>query len=64
MAENHLRAGGKGSKFRYTQNLDDSMWTSVCIEIERRGEQWIVTRLDRSKLAAPAAATGFEVLSK
>jgi hypothetical protein len=70
MAEQHLRSNGvpaaswKGSKFRYTQNLDDSMWASVCVEIERRGDQWIVTRLDRSKESAPAPETGFRVISQ
>ena len=70
MAEQHLRSAGvpatawKGSKFRFTQNLDDSMWASVCVEIERREDQWIVTRLDRSKEAAPQPATGFRVLNR
>ena len=64
MAERHLRAGGKGTQFRYTQNLDDSMWASVCVEIERRGNQWIVTRLDRSKVTAPELDTGFKVLNE
>ena len=69
MAEQHLRstaiptASWKGSKFRYTQNLDDSMWASVCVEIERRGDQWIVTRLDRSKESAPAPETGFKIIN-
>ena len=68
MAEDHLRSTGiprdawKGSKFRYTQNLEDSMWASVCVEVERRDDQWIVTRLDRSKDAA--SEEGFEVLSR
>ena len=64
MAEDHLRAGGKGSRFRFTQNLDDSMWASVCVEIERRGDQWIVTRLDRSNLTAPEPDAGFRVLNE
>ena len=68
MAEQHLRSSGvpaaawKGSKFRYTQNLDDSMWASVCVEIERHGDQWIVTRVDRSK--EPAPETGFKELNR
>ena len=53
MAEEHLRARGvdraewPGLRFRWSENLDDSMWKSVVVEIERRGDQWIVTRLDR-----------------
>jgi hypothetical protein len=63
MAEEHLRAGGveasrwPGLRFRWSENLDDSMWKSVVVEIERRGEQWIVTRLDRN--AQPVENTGF-----
>lgn len=68
MAEGHLRGRSvppsrwAGLKFRYTQNLDSSMWASVCIEIERRGEEWIVTRLDRRREPAPEAETGFKEL--
>ncbi|HEX7808046.1 MAG TPA: hypothetical protein VF608_04970, partial [Thermoanaerobaculia bacterium] len=53
MAETHLREGGvpesdwPGLRFRWSENLEDSMWASIVLEVERRGEQWIVTRLDR-----------------
>jgi hypothetical protein len=61
MAEAHLRdvdvAQWPGLKFRWSENLDGGMWASVVVEIERRGEQWIVTRLDRNKDAV--AETGF-----
>jgi len=69
MAEEHLRSKHipqgtwPGSKFRYTQNLDEGMWTSVCVEIERRGDQWVVTRLDRSREKAPASEEGFRVIA-
>jgi hypothetical protein len=55
MAESHLRethvpeSEWPGRRFRWSENLDDSMWASVILEIERRGEQWIVTRLDRNR---------------
>ena len=68
MAEEHLRshsippAAWPGSRFRYTQNLEDSMWASVCVEVERRGDQWVVTRLDRNGEPAPETDTGFRVL--
>ncbi len=68
LAERHLVETGvsasswPGKKFRYTQNLDDSMWASVCVEIERRGDQWVVTRLDRSRNRAPEKETGFTAL--
>ncbi len=54
MAERHLRetnvseAQWPGLRFRWAENLTDSMWASVVVEIERRGEQWVVTRLDRN----------------
>lgn len=66
MAEAHLRDRGiapePGMKFRWSENLDGGMWASVIVEIERRGEQWIVTRLDRR--AEPLATTGFEPLER
>ncbi|MBV9494739.1 MAG: hypothetical protein JOZ54_10880 [Acidobacteria bacterium] len=63
MAEEFLRNGGSGSKFRWSENLDGSMWASVILEIERRGEQWIVTRLDRNREPLAPADTGFRSLS-
>ena len=67
MAEEHLRARGlpagrwTGMRFRHSENLDEGMWASVVIEIERRGDDWVVTRLDRSKERVPE--TGFEALA-
>ena len=66
MAEEHLRgreipaAEWPGRRFRWSENLDGGTWASVVIEVERRGEQWIVTRLDRSK--ETLAETGFLAL--
>ena len=66
MAEEHLRARGvdraewPGLRFRWSENLDDSMWKSVVVEIERRGDQWIVTRLDRKDESQEN--TGFSAL--
>lgn len=67
MAETHLRSGGvpeadwSGLRFRWAENLTGSMWASVVVEIERRGEQWIVTRLDRNRESLDE--TGFKMLS-
>lgn len=67
MAEADLRARGVaeeawvGKRFRWSENLDGAMWASVVVEIERRGQHWIVTRLDRN--AAPVEATGFAELA-
>lgn len=49
-----------GMKFRWSENPQGGMWASVIVEIERRGEQWIVTRLDRR--AEPVTETGFRQL--
>ena len=61
MAEAFLRDRGiaatPGMRFRWSENLDGGMWASVIVEIERRGEQWIVTRLDRR--SDPVPETGF-----
>lgn len=68
MAEEHLRERGvpdnawPGLKFRYTENLTDGMWASVVTEIERRGNEWVVTRLDRRREAAAEPDTGFRAL--
>jgi hypothetical protein len=67
MAEDDLRARGMlpeqwpGLRFRWSENLTDSMWASVIVEVERRGEQWVVTRLDRRK--EPVEETGFREVS-
>ncbi|MGZ5432627.1 MAG: hypothetical protein ACXW31_14555 [Thermoanaerobaculia bacterium] len=66
MAEEHLRetkvpeAHWSGLRFRWSENLTDGMWASVIVEIERRGGQWIVTRLDRNR--QPLEETGFRAL--
>jgi hypothetical protein len=67
MAEAHLREHGvpqeqwSGRRFRWAENLSDSMWASVIVEVERRGEQWVVVRLDRR--ADPVDETGFRQVS-
>jgi len=54
MAERHLRelhvdaTDWPGRKFRWSENVEGGMWASVVLEIERRGEQWVVTRIDRT----------------
>ena len=65
MAEQSLRERGvpegewPGRRFRWSENLAESMWASVCVEVERRGDQWIVVRLDRNREALPEEETGF-----
>lgn len=66
MAEASLRSTAvpesewPGLRFRWSENLDGGMWASVIVEIERRGAQWIVTRLDRRQEKVETA--GFEQL--
>lgn len=66
MAEGDLRERGvvaaEGMRFRWSENPVDGMWASIVTEIERRGEQWIVTRLDRSRERLPDGETGFRAL--
>lgn len=38
-----------GMRIRHAENTPGGMWESVVIEIERRGPEWIVTKLDRRK---------------
>lgn len=66
MAEADLVARGidaahwSGLRFRWSENLDGGMWASVIVEIERRAEQWIITRIDRR--AQPLTETGYQAL--
>jgi len=66
MAEQNLRARDipaaewSGRRFRWSENLDGGTWASVVLEIERRGGQWIVTRLDRN--TETVDETGFREL--
>lgn len=52
-----------GLRLRHGENLADGMWASVVIEIERRGDQWIVTKLDRNADPIADSETGLKVLS-
>jgi hypothetical protein len=68
MAETHLRERAvpdsewAGRRFRWSENVSGGMWASVVVEVERRGAQWIVTRLDRNRDPLAAAETGFREL--
>ena len=70
MAEEHLRGQGvdealwPGRSFRWSENVTGGTWASVILEVERRGEQWIVTRIDRSPEPLEERETGLrEVIS-
>jgi hypothetical protein len=65
MAEEHLRdtprEEWRGRRFRWTENVDGGTWASVIVEVERRDDQWIVTRIDRNP--ERAAEEGFAELA-
>ena len=64
MAEQYLRNNGvsaqPGMRFRWGENLDGGLWASVIVEVERRGDSWIIVRLDRRQ--EPVGETGFRAL--
>lgn len=66
MAEEHLRSAGAaesswpGLRFRWSENLEGGMWASVVVEVERRGENWVVVRLDRNREPLPEEGLGFQ----
>ena len=66
MAEDYLRRRGVGEwgglKFRWSENLEGGMWASVVVEVERRDDRWIVTRLDRNREAIAESEAGFRAL--
>jgi hypothetical protein len=51
-----------GIRARHGENLTGSMWASVVIEIERRGDRWFVTRLDRNSASIPQSEAGLKIL--
>jgi hypothetical protein len=69
MAEEHLRAEGvdearwPGAIFRWSENVTGGTWASVVLEVERRGAQWIVIRIDRFPEPLPESEVGFRVVS-
>ena len=38
-----------GLVIRHAENTPGAMWESIIIEIERRGPEWIVTKIDRRR---------------
>jgi hypothetical protein len=66
MAEDLLRERGEpvasGAKFRWAEN-HDGFFASAITEVERRGDQWVVTRLDRNKEKLPEGELGLKQLA-
>jgi hypothetical protein len=53
-----------GTFVHHAENTPGGMWGSVVMEMERRGEEWIVTRLDRNREALQELECGLRVLLK
>jgi hypothetical protein len=61
LRENHIdETQWAGRKFRWSENVEGGMWASVILEVERRADGWVVTRLDRSNETVDDA--GFRAL--
>jgi hypothetical protein len=52
----------RGSHFRFAQNVEGGPWASVLLELERRGDEWLVTRIERYAEPLPEEQTGFSIL--
>jgi hypothetical protein len=67
-AEEWLRGRGitedrwSGMKIRHAENTPGQRWSSVVIDIERRGAEWIVTQIDRRSETLPAGSTELTTL--
>ncbi|HWW61154.1 MAG TPA: hypothetical protein VN181_07295 [Thermoanaerobaculia bacterium] len=65
MAEKQLRERGvaedawNGLTFRWSENPPDGMWKSIVLEVERRRDEWVVTRIDRNPDALDEDELGF-----
>ena len=68
-AEEWLRARGvpeeqwPGMRFRHAENTPGGRWESVIIDIERRGDEWWVTSIDRRDAAVPESAVGLSTIA-
>lgn len=51
-----------GMRIRHAENTPGGMWESVVIDIERRGEEWWVTNIDRRDAALPDGSLGLSTL--
>lgn len=64
MAEANLRERGvphaqwPGRSFRWSENVTGGTWASVILEIERREDQWVVTRIERLPEPLPKSEIG------
>ena len=57
----HGTSDWRGVRVRHGENTPGGFWASVVMELERRDDQWVVTRLDRSRQPLPDAECGLNV---
>ncbi len=60
LARNIPEIAWEGSRFGYGGDGGTGPFKSVYTEIERRNGQWVVVKIDRSKLELPAGRAGFQ----
>ena len=51
-----------GMKIRHSENTPGGPWSSVVIDIERRGSDWIVTQIDRRYESVAQDQLGLTIL--
>ena len=51
-----------GARVRHGENTPEGMWASIVMELERRGDEWIVTRLDRNREPLAEHECGLQVV--
>jgi hypothetical protein len=51
-----------GARARHGENTPGGMWASVMIEVECRGSEWVVTRLDRNREPLAGTDCGLKVV--
>ena len=51
-----------GARVRHGENTPGGMWGSVVMELERRDDGWVVTRLDRNRDPLSDQECGLEVV--
>ena len=52
-----------GSRFGWGEEVDSPYWKSVYLEVERRGADWVITKIDRLNESLEEARKGFVVIT-
>lgn len=51
-----------GCRFGFGQDVVSEVWKSVFLEVERRGSDWVVTKIDRRKTPLDQSEQGLVVM--